>query len=99
MSEEEIKGELQNLQKQVALLQKEQAVARKSWTLWLASTGLILVVLGVAVFIAVWKDLAQANLNAGVAALVLMAIFLFVLGLYLFSWQLWGERVSRNALR
>jgi hypothetical protein len=97
MSEEEIRGELQNLKQQIALLQKEHAGARKYWTHWLLSTGLILVTLALTVFIGVFREsgLAAANWN-GLGALVIMAIFMFVLGLHLWFWAVpsWMNRIA-----
>lgn len=101
MTEAEIENELQDLKAQLANLREEHAKTRYGWLFWMRNTGFLLLVFGISVFFGVLQSHAKIESNPVGVALVLMAIFMFVLGLWLAAWSLrpLAERMMKVAPR
>jgi hypothetical protein len=99
MTEGEIEQELQAIKEQLARLQEEHAKTRNGWLYWLRNTGLLLMLFGAAVFAGVLKSHAKIDSSPVGISLTVIALFMFVLGLWLLAWSCWpkAERIMRVA--
>ena len=75
--------ELENLKRQIALLQKEQATTRRGWIRWLRLTGSVLGLWGLSIIVGA---LPHAELNSNVPPLVIMLI---LMGLFMALAGVW----------
>jgi len=101
MTEAEIESELQGLKAQVALLQEEHAKTRFGWLYWLRNTGFLLMVLGISMFAGVLQVRGKIESNPVAMTLGLMAIFMFLIGVWVAIWSLrpLAERLMKVAPR
>jgi hypothetical protein len=101
MTEAEIESELQTLKSQLAALQEEHAKTRFGWLYWLRNTGFLLMVLGLAIFAGVLQVHGKIESNPVAMTLGVMAIFLFLMGVWVAMWSLrpLAERIMKVAPR
>jgi len=101
MTEAEIENELQSLKAQLAALQEEHAKTRFGWLWWMRNTGFLLLVLGISVFFGVLQVHGKIESNPVAMTLGLIAIFMFLFGVWLAAWSLrpLAERIMKTAPR
>ena len=101
MTEREIENELQTLRTQLASLQDEHAKTRRGWLHWMRSTGWLLGVYTVAIFLGLMRSHASIESNPVAIALLLIGLFMFPVALWLLGWSTqWGaNKLMRTAAR
>jgi len=101
VTELEIENELQTLRMQLATLQDEHIKTRKGWLRSMRSTGGLLGVFAIAIFLGVLQSHGSAQSNPVAISFLVIGLFMLAVALWLFvtSTQWVAEKLMQAAVR
>ena len=79
--------ELQDLKRQLALLQRAQAGTENCWLKWLRATGVLLLVYAASIFLGVLMSHGKVASNPVAISFVFTALFMSACGLWCLLWS------------